>query len=107
MTEIGHYNLQPFHLKQIESKGRETEILQLTAQNLVKPRTATYTTRAKKIEAENWEKSHLAYGDMNRILTAPQKQRKAPIYDPIARSIAEYISNNVPERLHNLPWLRS
>ncbi|VEN62278.1 unnamed protein product [Callosobruchus maculatus] len=75
--------------------------------NLVKPRTATYTTRAKKIEAENWEKSHLAYGDMNRILTAPQKQRKAPIYDPIARSIAEYISNNVPERLHNLPWLRS
>nr|CAI5825236.1 unnamed protein product [Callosobruchus analis] len=39
---------------------------------------------------------------MNRILTAPQKQRKAPIYDPIARSIAEYISNNVPERLHNV-----
>ncbi|CAH2002247.1 unnamed protein product [Acanthoscelides obtectus] len=75
--------------------------------NQIKPKTTTCTSRMKKIEVENWEKSHLAYGDMNRILTAPQKQRKAPIYDPIARSIAEYISNNVPDKLHNLPWLRS
>ncbi|KAG5882317.1 hypothetical protein JTB14_019339 [Gonioctena quinquepunctata] len=58
-----------------------------------------------EITSKHWERSPLAFGDTtSRVMTAPHAQRKHAIYDPIARSIADYVTNNVPEKLHHFPW---
>ncbi|KAJ8963058.1 hypothetical protein NQ318_018522 [Aromia moschata] len=54
------------------------------------------------MKPEQWEKSPFACGD-TLARTTPCKQGRTPIiYDPIARSIAGYVANNVPEKLHNV-----
>ncbi|KAH1027821.1 serine/threonine-protein kinase MARK2 [Dendroctonus ponderosae] len=49
------------------------------------------------------EKPTMAYGDMaQRNQTIYQKAKKPTMYDPIARSIAGYVCNNVPNKLPTL-----
>lgn len=37
------------------------------------------------------------------VLLAPSKQvRKPMIYDPIAKSIADYVANNVPDKMNKV-----
>ncbi|XP_023015174.2 uncharacterized protein [Leptinotarsa decemlineata] len=61
-----------------------------------------------QLPSKHWERSPLAFGDSSsRAVTAPHTQvRKSTIYDPIAKSIADYVTNNVPEKLHQFPWFK-
>ncbi|XP_072395640.1 uncharacterized protein [Diabrotica undecimpunctata] len=47
-----------------------------------------------------------AYGDYDIRATSSGHRRKLPIYDPIARSIADYISNNIPGRMYQYPSVK-
>lgn len=76
-----------------------------------KPKTANQVIRAAKdlVQKSEWEKNFLAFGDTNtRAVTAPHSNhgRKPTIYDPIAKSIADYVANNVPDRLPKFPWIK-
>nr|CAH7725407.1 unnamed protein product [Callosobruchus chinensis] len=54
-----------------------------------KPRTTTYTSRAKKVGTENWEKSHLACGDMNHLFSSTEAKESSNLrpYCQIHRGI--------------------
>ncbi|XP_028132342.1 NUAK family SNF1-like kinase 2 [Diabrotica virgifera virgifera] len=47
-----------------------------------------------------------AHGDYDIRATSSGHRRKLPIYDPIARSIADYVSNNVSGRMYQYPWVK-
>jgi len=51
---------------------------------------------ARATPRQKIEKPNLAYGD---LCQKNQKGKKPVIYDPIARSIAGYVCNNVPDNL--------
>ncbi|XP_057654176.1 serine/threonine-protein kinase MARK2-like [Diorhabda carinulata] len=63
---------------------------------------------SKERKEEPVDRSNMAYGDyVSRASTTPAgHNKKLAIYDPIAKSIADYVSNNVSNKIYHYPWLK-
>ncbi|CAH1113001.1 unnamed protein product [Psylliodes chrysocephalus] len=83
-------------LQQMIEKSLKTAVV------IGKSSSAKVTMKKKEAKEDN---VNMAFGDYvaTKGATSP---RKIAIYDPIARSIADYVANNISDKINRYPWLK-
>ncbi|CAG9858025.1 unnamed protein product [Phyllotreta striolata] len=88
-------------LHKMIAKSLKTAVVMTKGSTAVKVPAKKKDTKEKEADLS---RPSMAFGDFVR--TKSSAQAKMAIYDPIARSIADYVANNISDKVNRCPWLK-